>query len=763
MPFINSPVMKYFSYLLFAFCFLLFVSCRNKRAGTPKVLVYTQALSSPGTEAVLREIQHIGEINGFAINVTDTVNLFTDDSLSNYAVVMFLNRSGLNLGFRERIALERFVQAGGGFDAIHPTAKTFNWRWYGRMIGSTGDSGVSFMHQKYDGGRVTYSNEILDAKNVTDESVLKDVLNGIMYAIGHFEPLDYTKATTPYPPTENHFNKHVLVQGTFYEPTEMTILPNLDILILQRRGEVMLYKQHTGEVKQVGFLPVYFKAKTKGVNVEEGMLGLSRDPDFAHNHWIYIYYSPADSSVNRLSRFNFEQDTLVNGSEKIILEVKSQREVCCHTGGSIAFGPDSLLYFSAGDNSTPFDEPGQEFVNHGFAPLNYAPGHLQYDAERSAGNSNDLRGKIMRIRVHPDGSYEIPAGNLFPPGTPKTRPEIYVMGNRNPYRITVDQKNSTLYWGEVGPDANVDSMSTRGPRGYDEINQARKAGYYGWPFFVGNNYPYRRYNYLTGVSGDAFDAAKPENTSGNNTGIRDLPPAQAAMIWYPYVISPEFPELGSGGRNAMAGPVYYTDMYPATSRYPEYFNGKLFIYDWIRGWIKAVTLQPNGDFEQMEPFMPHTVLHNCIDMEAGPDGKLYLLEYGTGWFVKNPDAGLSRVDYSSAGFSASVLAIAADTSASAHGLHAAGYNLTQVLDCKSCHKEDGISIGPSFKRIAEKYADDQKAPANLSQKIVKGGSGVWGDVAMAAHPDLQQKDLNQIIQYILSLKPKKAQGVRRKA
>src|SRR5664279_1870962 len=212
--------MKYLSFLLFAFYLMFSFSCRSKRAGTPRVLIYSQSVSSPGTESVLKAIQHIGEINGFDIKVTDTSGLFTDDSLGNFAAVLFLNRSGLNLGFRERIALERFIQAGGGFDGIHPTAKTFNWRWYGRMIGSTGDSGVSFMHQKYDGGRVTYNNEILDAKNITDESVLKDVLNGIMYAIGHFEPLDYIKASTPYPPTENHFNKHVLVQGTFYEPTE---------------------------------------------------------------------------------------------------------------------------------------------------------------------------------------------------------------------------------------------------------------------------------------------------------------------------------------------------------------------------------------------------------------------------------------------------------------------------------------------------------------------------------------------------------------
>jgi len=748
--------MKRFYFLVLGLVVLLNISCRHRREGTPRVLIYTQSVSSPATVSILKAIQHLGEINHFEIQATDSTRLFTDDSLATYAAVMFINRSGVDLGFRERVALERFIQAGGGFDGIHPTAKTFNWRWYGRMIGSDGDSGVSFMHQPYDGGRVTYKEDLLDAKKAADETVLKDVLNGIMYAIGHYQPLDYSKASTVYPPAENHFSKHSLVQGTFYEPTEMTILPNLDILILQRRGEVMLYQQGSGRVKQVGFLPVYFKSKLKGVNVEEGMLGIAKDPDFSHNHWVYIYYSPIDSSVNRLSRFSFEKDTLVNASEKVILEVKSQREICCHTGGSVAFGPDSLLYFSAGDNSTPFDEPGQPFANHGFAPLNSAAGHQQYDAERSSGNSNDLRGKIIRIRVHPDGSYEIPAGNLFAPGTPKTRPEIYVMGNRNPYRISVDQKNSTLYWGEVGPDAPSDSISTRGPRGYDEINQAKKAGFYGWPFFVGNNYPYRQYNYLTGISGDAFDRSKPVNPSDNNTGISALPPAQAAMIWYPYAVSPEFPELGTGGRNAMAGPVYYTDMYPVATRYPEYYNGKLFIYDWIRGWIKAVSFQPNGDFEQMEPFIPHSVLHNCIDMEAGPDGRLYLLEYGTGWFVKNPDAGLYRVDYSPVPLVSNENALVVDTSASAKGPQAAGYKMTQTLDCKSCHKEDGVSIGPSFVRVAEKYAKDKKATEKLSQKIVRGGSGVWGDVAMAAHPNLQQKDLNLIIQYILSLHPPKA-------
>ena len=745
--------MKKLFFLLFGFSFLIFISCRQKRGGIPRVLVYTNHLSGPESTDIIQAIKHLGEINNFETSFTDTSYLFTDDSLSTYAAVLFLNRSGINLGFKERIALERFMQAGGGFGGIHPRAKTFNWHWYGRMIGSDGDSGVSFMHQQYEGGRATYSMDSLNSKNANEKTALKNVLNAIEYAIGHYEPLDYTKATISYPPSENHFTKKTLVQGKLFEPTEMTILPNLDILILQRRGEILVYKQAGDILKQAGFLKVYWKTKIKGVNSEDGMLGISKDPDFKNNHWVYIYYSPADSSVNRLSRFSFVNDTLINASEKVILEVKTEREICCHTGGSITFGPDSLLYLSTGDNSTPFDEAGQPFVNHGYAPINSASGHLQYDAARSSGNSYDLRGKIIRIRVHDDGSYEIPVGNLFPPGTAKTRAEIYVMGNRNPYRISVDQKNSTLYWGEVGPDANNDSFATRGPRGYDEINQARKAGLYGWPFFVGNNYAYREYNYLTGVSGSAFDPAKPENHSPNNTGLTELPRAQPAFIWYPYAISKEFPELGTGGRNAMVGPVYYTDMYAAGTRYPDYYNGKLFIYDWIRGWIKVVSLQPNGDFEQMEPFMPHTKQHGCIDMEAGPDGRLYILEYGTGWYAQNPDAGLSRIDYNPIP-SAVTYTEVSDSSASARGPYAAGYALTQVLDCKSCHKENDGSIGPSFVRVAEKYAKDKKAAVYLSQKIMKGGGAVWGDVDMPAHPDIAQKDLSLIIQYILSLKPK---------
>jgi glucose/arabinose dehydrogenase/cytochrome c551/c552 len=670
----------------------------------------TAGFKHASVPAGIAAVQKLGLENNFEVDTTKNPAYFQDDSLKKYSAVIFLNTTGDVLDHRQESAFERYIQAGGGFVGVHSATDTeYDWRWYGKLVGGYflshpktqeakfiikdknfpatefftdtvwqrtdelynfkslnpdvnvlitvdessyegGENGafhpMSWYHE-YDGGRAFYTELGHTDESYQEENYLKHLLGGIRYAIGDNKELNYDDAKTQLPPEDDRFTKTQLSFGEFFEPTEMTILPNLDVLITQRRGEILLYKNDLKQVKQVGFLNVYWKTSVPRVNAEEGVMGLAKDPDYAKNNWIYIYYSPVDSSVNRLSRFTFKNDTLDVGTEKVILDVRSQREICCHTGGSIAFGPDGLLYLSTGDNSTPFNEPGEKFVNNGFGPMNDIPGHQQYDARRSSANTNDLRGKILRIRVKDDGSYEVPDGNLFEPGTDKTRPEIYVMGNRNPYRISVDQKNSNLYWGEVGPDASNDSLATRGPRGYDEVNQARKAGNFGWPLFVGNNYAYRDFDYATGESGTSFDPAKPVNDSKNNTGLSVLPSAQPAFIWYPYAVSSDFPQVGTGGRNAMAGPVYYTDMFPKETRLPDYYNGKLIIYDWIRGWIKAVTLFPNGDFSRMEPFFNAIDVNSLIDMEVGPDGRLYLLEYGSGWFSKNADSGLARIDYNS--------------------------------------------------------------------------------------------------------------------
>lgn len=706
-----------FVFFMSALLCLFFLAC-NKRSGDPRVLVFskTAGFQHESIPQGIAAVQKLGAENGFRVDTTSDATLFNEDSLKNYAAVIFMSTTGDVLNHYQEAAFERFIQAGGGFVGVHAAADTeYDWGWYGRMMGGyflthpgiqdsfpnvqpgvltvvnkdhistkglpeqwnkvdefysfkkmdstinvlltidensfkggymNGNHPMAWYHE-YDGGRAWYTNLGHTKETFSEAPFLQHLLGGIQYAIGDNDELDFSKARTAKVPEEERFTKTTLAVAQFYEPTELTVLPNLDILVSQRRGEILLYKKGDSVMRQAGFLNVYFKTNTPGVNAEEGVLGIKADPNFNKNNYVFIYYSPADTSVNRLSRFKFVNDKLDMASEKVVLDVASDREICCHTGGSIAFDKDGLLYVSTGDNSTPFNEPKAAYVNNGYAPLNDEPGKAQYDALRSSGNAADLRGKILRIRVKEDGTYEIPDGNLYPKGTEGTRPEIYVQGNRNPYRISVDQKNSFLYWGEVGPDAREDSMGARGPRGYDEVNQARKAGFFGWPMFVGNNYPYHQFNYANGTSAGVFDPARPVNNSRNNTGIKNLPPAQPAFIWYPYATSTDFPQVQSGGRNAMAGPVYYTSFFPKESRLPEYYNGKLFIYDWVRGWIKAVTMRENGDFDKMEPFMGQTKFNALIDMEVGPDGKLYLLEYGSGWFSKNPDAALSRIDYNS--------------------------------------------------------------------------------------------------------------------
>ncbi len=322
----------------------------------------------------------------------------------------------------------------------------------------------------------------------------------------------------------------------------------------------------------------------------------------------------------------------------MIIQIPIDLEVSAHTGGSLAWDKDKNLFISTGDNTVPFESDG-------FAPMDERAGRHTFDAQRSAGNPNDLRGKILRIHPHADGSYSIPDGNLFAKGTAGTRPEIYVMGCRNPYRISVDQATSFVYWGEVGPDAGQDSR--HGPRGYDEFNQARKAGNFGWPYFVGNSIAYHDSDFATKEIGPLFDINGPTNNSPNNTGIKVLPPTTAPLIYYPYNLSAEFPALGLGGRCAMGGPVYnFNAGQTSPTKLPAYYDKAYFIYDWMRNWVFAVRLDDNYNFQRLEPFMQtNGDFRRPVDMEIGPDGSIYMLEYGSVYGIDNVDARLVRIDY----------------------------------------------------------------------------------------------------------------------
>jgi len=909
------------------------------------VLVFskTESFRHDSIEEGKAAIMALGKKNGFRVDTTEDASIFKEVNLQQYNVVVFLNTTGDILDEAQQLEFNRFIQAGGGFVGIHAAADTeYNWPWYGQLVGAyfnghpndpnvreadillidgeqestnmlpevwhrndewynykeiqedltvllrldetsyeggtNGDNHPIAWQHEFDGGRAWYTGLGHTKASFSEALFLEHLLGGINYAAGPATVLDFSNANIA--PEENRFIK-VVLEDNLQEPMELVMLPDGKLLFIERKGAVRLFDPAVDSSALIQKIEVSSK-------FEDGLLGLALDPDFTNNNWVYFFYSDPDKSQQNIARFTMAADyqSIDMASEKILLEVPTQREECCHSAGSLEFGPDGLLYISLGDNTNPHESDG-------FSPSDERTNRSPWDAQKSSANTMDLRGKILRIKPEADGTYSIPPGNLFAEGGTEGRPEIFVMGCRNPFRISIDQRTNYVYWGEVGPDAGKDSLG-RGPRGYDEVNQAREAGFYGWPYFIANNQPYHKYDFSVQASFDPFDPEKPINQSPNNTGARELPPTNPAFIWYPYAPSKEFPAVGDGGRNAMAGPVFYVDDYAENpNRFPAYYDGKLFIYDWIRGWIMAVTMDEDGNFKRMERFMPSYKFSNPTDMIMGPNGDMYLLEYGSIWFSKNPDARLVHIQYNSGnrkpvaqidadrtvgavpltvnfssaktkdfdgdelsyawyfegddkvssteanpvftfkkageynarlvvtdpdgessemitailvgnampelswdfvgnrsfywdgqqldynvmvsdeedgqlgnGIDPQSVAISIDylergydanEGAIGHqalqeaSLFVLGQKLVAQSDCSACHQIDKQSVGPAYKDVAERYKNEADATAYLAGKIISGGGGVWGEIAMAAHPQLSNSEAEQMAKYVLSL------------
>ncbi|RDV16972.1 PKD domain-containing protein [Pontibacter diazotrophicus] len=675
----------------------------SQEAATPRVLVFSKTKGWKHTSIPhgIAAFQKMAQENGFRVDTTINASYFVDDSLRNYQAVVFLSTTGNVLNPEQEAAFERYIQAGGGYMGIHAAADTeYDWPWYDKLMGAHfsshplnpgerkatveildknhpataglpdrwertdewysyksfypglkvlanldentyegGTNGANHpiaWYHEFDGGRAFYTGGGHMDESYSDSLFVNHLLGGLQYAIGDGKLLDYSKSYAKVVPEQNRFMKTVLVND-LNVPMELAVSDDGRIFYSELSGSLFMYNTKTGQNKLLHQFPVVRKGGT-------GLIGVTLDPNFAENNFIYLYYSPPKAEepyLFNLSRFKVSADnTLDLASEKVLLQVPVQENSGSHHGGSLAWDKDGNLYLSTGDSTTPFP-------SEGYAPIDERPGKEYYsmDAQRAAANTNDLKGKILRIHPEPDGTYTIPEGNLFPKGTEKTLPEIYVMGTRNPYRIAVNPKTSVLYWGEIGPDAGKDSI--QGPRGYDEFNQAKQPGNYGWPYFVGNNYAYAEWDFATKTAGPLYDPEAPVNNSPNNTGLTNLPPATPAMIWYPYAASKEFPELGVGGRSAMAGAFYTFDPNSTSpSKFPEYYDGSLFLMEWMRNWVMAARFDENENYLRSEPFMTaNGDFRRPIDMAFGKDGVMYMLEYGSVYGADNDDARLVKIEY----------------------------------------------------------------------------------------------------------------------
>ncbi|MEJ0080387.1 MAG: PQQ-dependent sugar dehydrogenase [Puia sp.] len=153
-------------------------------------------------------------------------------------------------------------------------------------------------------------------------------------------------------PDDNRFTPVTLTsEGALDEPMNFEVLKDGRVYINERKGDLKVFNPVDKSVSLVGSIPVNTKYTSKeGVvsEAEEGFIGFTVDPHFEENHWAYLYYAHPTISKHVLSRWEIVHDKLVAGSEKIVLEIPTQREVCCHTGGGMTWDQAGDLYLGCG-------------------------------------------------------------------------------------------------------------------------------------------------------------------------------------------------------------------------------------------------------------------------------------------------------------------------------------------------------------------------------------------------------------------------------
>ncbi|WP_022894858.1 ThuA domain-containing protein, partial [Agromyces subbeticus] len=685
------------------------------------VLIFTKTTQFRHTDAINKGTPLITaalEAEGMEVTHTEDSTVFNDTDLAGYDALVMFQTSGDPWNADQKAALERYQQAGGGIVAIHnATDMRGAYPWWDELVGSlmpghaatgtdpgqpgtvrieddTHPSTEHFEETRWDRADEWYnfSNNVRGTAHVLasmDETTYDAGGNAMGYdhpiswckaydggrawatAMGHFgshfqEPklLQHIVGGVQYATGEvagdcggtdwNSFEKVALDENTS-APFAMDVAEDGRVFYTELvRGQIRVWDPATNAVTTALELDVYSGG-------EDGLLGIALDPNFTENGRIYTYRSPdapdnsdPSSFLSRVSRFTMVNGSIDPASEELIIEVPARRlpDEPGHTGGGLDFDAAGNLYLGVGDDVNPHSEP-----SGGYAPISTRPNTF-HDARETSANTNDLRGKLLRITPNAEGpGYTVPEGNLFPEAADtdgKTLPEIYAMGFRNPFRFSVDQSTGAISLADYSPDNGTDAPTTRGPAGIAEWNYITSPGNYGWPLCMGDNEPFRNVDYTTNpvTVGAFFDCANPVNDSPRNTGLTQLPAARAADMFYGYKRSSVPSVIPQGGGLApMGGPVYnYDAELVSDTKFPASYDGKPFFYEWARNKMFTIQLKDpaagsGSQVEKVNPFLPQEQFLAPIDSKFGPDGSLYVLDWGGGFGRDNPNSGLHRIDY----------------------------------------------------------------------------------------------------------------------
>lgn len=214
----------------------------------------------------------------------------------------------------------------------------------------------------------------------------------------------------------------------------------------------------------------------------------------------------------------------------------------------------------------------------------------------------------------------------------KVRPEIFAIGARQPYTLTLDPVRRWAAFGECGPDNQLEGNT-------EESNVVPEPGNYGWPYFAGKNN--KGENLVVNRTRQenthqkVVDPNQPINISRWNKGVAFLPPAVPGTYSY--------------AKNcAMGGPIIrYNPSLKSTIKLPPHFHRKWLITDFKQGWYRSVELSKDGkDALGSERVFKNIPNRKPLDFKIGPDGALYVMFYGQNGYSTQPGiTGISRIEY----------------------------------------------------------------------------------------------------------------------
>ncbi|MCZ6617875.1 MAG: ThuA domain-containing protein [Gammaproteobacteria bacterium] len=522
----------------------------------------------------------------------------------------------------------------------------------GPADGSRNDYPISWLRE-HKGGRVFMTKLGHFPEVWTNPVFLQHLLQGMRMTAGRI-PANFASRRIKETISENVW------------PDDIAVDEKGNVWIAELRGKIHRFDAETEKTTQIAHLET-----TDPTKLEHGLYGIEVDPNFYDGEpYVYLYYAERETFTNTLARYRYEDGRLNLNAGEVLLRVPTEPQ-CCHQAGDLEWGLDGTLFVSTGDTGMSETRPEWELSEESISVYKTAAGLKDYhwsrlvDSERSAQNLQDLRGKILRINK--DGS--LPTDNPFY-GKPGVRWEIYAYGLRNPYRFKVHPTTGDLYIGVVGPDARYD---------YDEYDISTNGGEnYGWPRSLGKLFY-------------------------NDWAPEDIPNYVPPLWEYTYA---------TGGRSATMGPIY---QHTGKGAFPKIFQGKVFIFDWARRWIKWADVELGTFSNDAEndvrntplnvelPAYRFTNIRNFdqltttapIAMELGPDGSLYLAEFD-GFWDAGPNAKVTRYRWVTG---SDVIDTFSNVTRSAMGSEALGQQIYDAR-CASCHQASGQGVSGVFPPLA---------------------------------------------------------------